>query len=543
MGIVAGLAQGAKVGGPFLIPITGVSIILGAAKHSRELPDMMTTIVKRALFTLVMAFTVFILTTPYAVLGTYYFVTWRAMAAVFTGQSPIYPAAFWDWLSGAVSAVGVPLLAASGAGVAAHFITRRGRGDLIPLAFTVLLALSIFLWYALFQKFWVQIQYLVVAFAIAALLGGSLVDHLICLLPPRLRASPVMGIVSLCVLAGWILRNPDRIDSALGQAFENFTWRDATTFQVGNWLSRNKPAPPSGTVLFDIQAYFDPADFPHQYHNGGPIHWTDLARVRPDYFMLTIYGGGHWMAKKISEQRSSVWDSDYYNMRLYQDLLGTNPDVPTAKSDYSFITPLAAFRPGGEEARCVPRIKSFTWANLDCFANALLPGGRGIGARGPTVWLFKLDVGGLMEALPIEQLHLFARGFSSSSLDTSPDNALRADGSVWRSAKTGDAAVGEFIGAAFGRPISPKHLTVKWVAPGWLPSSIEVEYADAEMGWQSAGSFAVMPPADPSKAARGAGRWEEGFALPAVGTHRLWRVKATAVPPANTFGLESFRFE
>ena len=224
----------------------------------------MTPIVKRALFTLVMAFTVFILTTPYAVLGTYYLVTWRAMAAVFTGQSPIYPVAFWDWLSGAVSAVGVPLLAASGAGVAAHFITRRGRGDLIPLAFTVLLALSIFLWYALFQKFWVQIQYLVVAFAIAALLGGSLVDHLICLLPPRLRASPVMGIVSLCVLAGWILRNPDRVDSALGQAFENFTWRDATTFQVGNWLSRNKSAPPSGTVLFDIQAYFDPADFPHQ---------------------------------------------------------------------------------------------------------------------------------------------------------------------------------------------------------------------------------------------------------------------------------------
>jgi hypothetical protein len=420
---------------------------------------------------------------------------------------------------------------------------------MIPTAFAALLAVTIFQWYTIVQKFWVQPQYLAISFALVALLGGSLADRLVSLLPSPRPRRLARTIAIACLLGGGILFNHTRVDSVLSVVAQQFSWRDSTVFQIGNWFQQHVDAPPGGTVLFDIQAYFEPAVLPNQYHHAGPIRWVDLVQSRPDYFVLTTYGKTHWMGLKMAEQRSSTWDPDYYNMRLYQDLLGTNADKPVPTNDYPFITFVKAF--GSEQERvldqCTPKTLLVNQANLNCFANAFLPGGRGIGVAGPTLWLFKLDYDGLSNSLPLEQVSLGARvSASSSAAEYSPVNVLnKTVRGAWRSFKTGDEAQGEFIGAGFVRRFRPSQLTIRWVATSWLPDAISVEYSDDGKVWKRAGVFDVEPPVDPLKAASGAivNRWEQKFALPEVGAHSFWRLVAVRVQAGNTFGLEAFWFE
>jgi hypothetical protein len=554
IGIVAGLAQGAKMGGPLLIPITVLSIFFGSRRKAVDFAGLARMVVARGLITFAVALTVFIATTPYAILGSYFLDTWRLWASEFTGTSPIAQITFWNWFDDAASLLGSPLLAAGGLAILAHFVDRRTRGNNLPLLFAVLLGLSIFLWYAVFQRFWVQLQYLIVPFALAALIGWSLVDRLLSILPPRLRTRLAKGLVVLGVIAWAAIYCQNRIDSALRFSTDYFLWRQAPQVLVGEWLSQHKQTSTGRKVLYDLQVYFDPSDFA-SYPNGGPISWVNLIKVLPDYFALTVYGSGHWMGQKMRDQKSSQWDPDYWNMRLYQDLLGTNADQLSSGDPYPFIKRVATFGyPGSEEAEEADPCQSaelFSRQKLDCLAKAVR--GSGFGPQQPGIVLFQLDVDGLIRSLPAEQLRLAARAFASSSADdgcpeyavkVNPENAVQVLGDYWRSAKQGEAADGEFVGADFRRKIEPKELTIKWVASSWLPGAIEVEYSDDGETWEGgAGSFSVASPADPAKAATGDNRWEEKFALTDVGAHSFWRVVARSVPPGNFFGMEFIRFD
>lgn len=380
--IVAGLAQGAKMGGPLVAPIVAASVVYSAWGVS----GFVRTVLRRGVIACVVAAIVFFLTTPYAAIDPYFLETWRSLTALFSGQSPIEHVTFLSWLSTFASKVSVPLLVAAGIAICAQVLSGRRN---LTFALTVLLCAWIFIWYALFQRFWVQPQYLIVSYALVAIIGWSIVDRLIELSPITPPKAAVAALAAGAVAITAVVEQ-DRINNALTNALIYYGWRDATQYQVGAWLSKNKQG--GETVLFDTQAYFNPSDFPRQFPTGGPIHWTDLARVKPDYFALTVYGSWHWMGQKMAQQRSEQWDPDYFNMRLYQDLLGTDPDNSAATNSISYITTLHKFEPLPASQRCEDA-RLFTRSKVACIFDAVL--GDGIGSRGYAVWLFKLDPDGL----------------------------------------------------------------------------------------------------------------------------------------------------
>lgn len=376
IGIVAGLAQGAKMGGPLLVPIVVAAIVYS----TQNVP----TILRRGAAVFGAAVAVFFLTTPYALVDPYFRQSWTGLTALFSGQSPIQVVTFTGWLLTVVSKVGVPLLITAGIALAAAMLPRSK--ERLPLLFAALLAAWIIAWYALFQRFWVQPQYLIVSYALIAVVGWSLADRLVALLPiPR----AAIALIAVCTIAAVAATHQSRvITGAFSIPVIMSGWRDAPQYQVGEWLSRNKQG--GDTVLFDTQAYFDPKDFPRQFANGGPIKWDTLERVKPDYFALTIYGPYHWMAQKMASQRSEQWDPDYYNMRLYQDLLGTDPGNPTPTNALPHITALRRFDPPKTDTEC-----DTIFAKIACAVNASM--GDGMGGRGPTTWLFKLDHSEMMK--------------------------------------------------------------------------------------------------------------------------------------------------
>jgi hypothetical protein len=260
--------------------------------------------------------------------------------------------------------------------------------------------------------------------------------------------------------------------------------------------------------------------------------------------VLTDFGDYHWMGLRMRDQHSEQWDAGYTNVRLYQDLLGTDPNNPSPGDPYPFVKHVATFGfiGSGEAEKCQPPVLGSE--GLSCLAKVFLPGGEGLGPQRPGILLFKLDKEELIENLPVALLGRVAIPLArSSASDGAPEHVIRPDGGLWRSARQGESADGEFVGADFRRAFTPAGLTIKWIATSWLPGSIDIEHSDDGKDWQSAGTFPVAPPADPVKAATGANRWEETFPLPDVGAHRFWRVVARGVPSGNSFGMEFLRFD
>ena len=375
LGIVAGLAQGAKMGGPLLVPITVASVFLGTLVQGVSLRKIFI----RGAAVASVAIFVFVLTTPYSLLGTYYLETWRIWANAFVGQSPIVPVNFLSWLSGSADHIGYGVIAAGSAALVANIAASSTRESRIALAFTVGLGLSIFLWYALFQNYWVQLQYLLIPFAFVALLAGNLLDKILSLRPARMMTTFATTSIAICLFLGGLALTKTRVSSAMAISLNNFFWKDSPAFQVGDWLSRNQPTVTNGRVLYDLQVYFDPSKFPNQHPNGGPIRWVDLARVRPDYFALTVYGSWHWMGEKMKNQDMTRSDPDYWNMRLYQDLLGKDADNISSENPFPFITQVASFAPRKCDGVDAP---FFSRTTLVCLAAS---------ATGPTIILFKLN--------------------------------------------------------------------------------------------------------------------------------------------------------
>src|SRR5215207_11416781 len=67
---------------------------------------------------------------------------------------------------------------------------------------------------------------------------------------------------------------------------------------------------------------------------------------------MTKDGTWHWMGQKMQEAEQPRWEADYYNMQLYRDLLGTNPDpAHVGAHDSSFAKHLVTYGPGNGAAR------------------------------------------------------------------------------------------------------------------------------------------------------------------------------------------------
>lgn len=539
LAITAGLAQGAKMGGPALVPMTVLALAMARRGTMREDGTFLwlLAVLRDGLAAAAVALSVFFLTTPYALLDSYFFRVWLNWAKVFSGTSPISPTTFWDWWEQGSANVGMGMLALASGGLLACLVIRAGRERCIPVVLLACLGLSVFFYYALFQKYWVQLQYLVVAYwAVAAVAAIGLV-----LLAGTLRGRLRIGAISALLFAG-LAFFALRFSSPLLLAFQTIHWREAPQYAIGAWAEQNLPASPAGvSLLSDAPTYFPAHPISDYAFRAAPLRYVDLANRLPDYFLLTRYGG-NWQVAKITGTRHEPWDTDIYNMRLYQDLLGSQPNAIETGRSLPFAQRLQTIGWTGQAApsftcplhtwECAP-VTPARIAGLFEYARHSVANAR-------SVSLFRLDKEKLLARLPEERKLLVAKLIASSTAADSNLVSVVSGGSAWRSDRQGAAAAGEFVGIELpaGMTLGPREVTIRWVAIQWLPEKLAIDYSDDGKTWTTAVVHAVQQPSAPETRMSGANRWDESFPVPAAGRHRFWRVRAVEMSPDNQFGLE-----
>lgn len=543
IGIAAGLVQGAKMGGPALVPVTVVALALGARGLLRAAgwPAWMRAVLRDGLLAAVVALAVFFLTTPYALLDSYFLETWLHWAKVFTGTSPISPTTFQDWVRDAVGYVGRPTLLLAAVGAVVPWLLRAGRERWLPLLLALVLGATVFVYYAAFQKYWVQLQYLVVPYWLLTLLGGlglALVAQALSGRIPALRL-PAAGIAFAGVLALFLVR----AQSQLFLAFEYMAWKESPQYRIGLWAGQHLPAGGAApTVITDGPTYFPPGAVRHYMFLGGPVRYQDLAERLPDFFLLTRYRS-NWQPAKIAGAVLDPWDPASINLRLYQDLLGTSATEVALDRSLPFATRVHSegwVHPDdgqgvcrGQTLDCAPftpaRI-AFLWEQ----AHRALAYSRHVS-------LFRLDKEKFLEMAPPGKRLLAARPFASGTADDSKLDFVMTGGNNWRSPKQGPAADGEYVGFELpaGARFQPRELTVRWVAWHWVPRSFALEGSDDGRHWTPVASLHPKEPPDVKTRMNGTNRWDETFPVPAgAGAHRWWRLRAEDVPEGQYFGLE-----
>lgn len=545
IGIVAGLAQAAKMGAPPLIPIVVLSVVMGIKLHVPVNVNrgawFIREVLQKGFMVALVAVVVFMVFTPFAVLDPYFINAWKAASQIFIGGSAASQTDFLGWFAGLFDEVGSVLLAACGLALVGRYVHRDRYSENLPILFYAILASSIFVYFATLQKIWVQRQYLIVVFAFMATVAGHALDQLSERMVPLFSRRPVgVATLSLTVAVMYLfLMSPRLLAVAILQT-QQANWRHEPQMQVGAWLRENQPQE-SGAVLVDNQAYFDPRAFPSQIHNGGPITYEKLARALPDYFVLTVYEN-NWMAEKMGGQQYDKWDNRYDSMRLYQDLLGFDPGDITVRKDIPGIKFIAAF--GGRESTTewLDPASISRWDLILRFNEILASRG------GRRIFLFRLDSDKFVESIPDSKKQLSAKAFASSTAPGGYDvnNVMVDNQLVWVSAKNGKDAIGEYIGIDYGRfnPVAPAGLVVKWIGYNWRPGALDIQFSDNGKEWQSKRFIPLAIPLDPPiSRVNGTERWEECFSLPANGKHRYWRIVARDVPEANMFGVERLRFD
>ena len=330
LGIVAGLAHSTKMGGPQLVLLVAFVVALGMRNHSAaSITGWIGRYVWRGVIAMLAGLAVFFITTPYALFDAYYIVTWSAWSKSFTGTSPISATGFLNWCAGFEQNIRWPVLILAAA-VAAWCIKHRNRyqNRVLLLSFAFY-SVSLFLFYAVLNKYWVQMQYLVIPLAFVAGLAGHALDIItksnMYARYPRSKHALVGALFVLFVGWGYALVSDSFISSMnLG------TWRENPQVALGEWSEEHIEK--GASVLWDLQAYFPVRSFPDQRMNGGPIKYTDFKRGLPDYFVLSTFDTAMWMSVKMTEETRKRWDDNYASMRLYQDLLGS-PYAPVHKKN------------------------------------------------------------------------------------------------------------------------------------------------------------------------------------------------------------------
>lgn len=547
VGMVAGLAQGAKLGGPLLVPITVIAIGWGARQFLSEGGWFQWTqhCVRRGALTMVIALIVFIVTTPYAILDSYFFYTWQLWAKSFAGTSPISITTFWDWARHSRTHIADTILILGVMGALVLIAKARDPKRTVPYALTLVLGLTIFFWYATLQKFWVQLQYLIIPFWILAMLSGYCLDQALFAFP-ALRRKPYRTIVTIGAAILVTAFSLTRASSTTKLATEYVVKRNAPNYVIDGWASKHLAIERGGKILIDGPTYFNPEMFPNIRWNGGPIRYGDLLREMPEYFTLTRYAYKNWQNDKISGPKLDHWNKEYANVRLYQELLGTDPQMILLDARSTpFVDFVASFGWMGstptEETSSSEITLQHMLLKIPRLADVVA---RAVTSTGSSshIALFKLDREKFAERVPAEYRHLLGRPIASSSMpDSPPASILLAGGQTWRSTKRGQSAVGEYIGFEFPHNrFVAKEVVITWVDWTWCPGTIEIEYSADGATWQSAGIFPVAK-TTLATVKNQSGRWDETFNLPDTGPHRFWRVTARSVPNTHFFGVEKIR--
>ena len=223
-----------------------------------------------------------------------------------------------------------------------------------PILLAAVLAVSQFVWYVGFGRYWVIVGYMVLAIGLAALLAY---DTLIVaaqgllqfalrsmrynmnarLTASRIAVASVVG-VSALLLMPRLLQN---VTSTLRLA----SFELSTQVGVNGWAVQHQ-VPRTARILYDDLAYFDPNRFPNAKLRAVPT-WGAIDAYKPEYLVLSqsISGAPHFQPL-IKDQRLNRDDPlDFatggYSVRVYQDLMAETFG-PTGLPDIDYVAEIKA---------------------------------------------------------------------------------------------------------------------------------------------------------------------------------------------------------
>ena len=324
LGILAGLVHGTKMGGPWMIPMSGLAVLW--ALRSLETGWTWKGLVGRFALLGTCAAAGFVVSTPYAVLDTYYLRMIKNNAAFFR-TSPWAEASPLKWVDGLWEYFGMPLFVLSCLGLVFMLCKGLWRKRSPALILPCVLCLSVLLWYSLVIRLWVCVPYLLTALAIVYLGIGVLVGSGLHWLRD-LGSIGRCGATGLAIgLVGLIAYYPG---VTLGMYMARELQRDHTAgVQIGRWAEKHLPK--ETKILYDDAAYFDPGRFPNAHLHNGLMTYGALEQKRPDYFLLnsTIYSAPHYVELRKTQTFSRGKEGDF-SVLLYQDVLDRG-GVPEAE--------------------------------------------------------------------------------------------------------------------------------------------------------------------------------------------------------------------
>ena len=350
LGLLCGVVQGTKSGGPWTVPAALLAVWLGSrAPSARPFSETARLLGSRVAVLGATALAAFFVTTPYAFLDLHYARSLRLAYDIVSTDTLQQEdqVSLVTWTEAVFRYIGpvAAALVALTVGRAIWSVFRRASDHTLTLA--VVLVVSQFLWYGVAGRLWHVVGYLILSFGLMALFAFETlllgVRELIAR-APRLRESVPLqrvawgaAVVVLCAVVG-LARWYEPVDYALEQYASS-----RSSIRAANDWAIERDVPSDAVIVLDDLAYFDPARFPNAQLHGGILTWLDVERRRPDYIVLSssLFGAG-WMQNLIASQRFARDDPDPTNVRVYQDLLPATSPGPT---DVAGVTLAGVVRP------------------------------------------------------------------------------------------------------------------------------------------------------------------------------------------------------
>lgn len=358
LGLMCGFVQGAKAGGPWMVPMALLALLWGMQAAGHNFPAVKQFLGRGVVLGAATVFGYFV-STPYAFTDPYllrsYWSTWQIQGLGASTDGPFGRVTTATWLQAIYAHVGP--LAAALAGVAivrsAFEVFRLPQSR--PILLAAVLAISQFVWYVGLGRYWIIVGYMVLAIGLAALLAyDTLIVATQALLQVALRlirrsnnsrltasrvaVATVVG-VSALLLAPRALQN---VTSTLRLA----SFERSTQIAVNAWALEHQ-LPRTARILYDDLAYFDPNRFPNAKLRTVPT-WGAIDAYAPEYLVLSesIYGAPHFRPL-VRDQRLNRDDpldlvTGGYSVRVYQDLMHKETFGPTSVPDIDYVGEIKA---------------------------------------------------------------------------------------------------------------------------------------------------------------------------------------------------------
>ncbi|MCC8967962.1 glycosyltransferase family 39 protein [Bradyrhizobium sp. Pear76] len=391
LGMVCGLVQGTKFGGPWTVPLATAALLMGIRATGAHQWDK-KVIAQRVAVLGATALLGWLGTNPYAVITPYYFDSWVAQwQIVGSSGGPLGTFTPWDWMKAIYDYVG-PLgsaLAVAGLlhGLSGGFSTTRKRA----LFLAAILSLSQIAYYALLGKLWVVVGYLLVALPLMAMLSFDFVVTWLRFILAKPFGRLARPITLTFVFLATLYLGTDHVFALVNQTLA-LRHRDNTLLALNDWAAKGG-IPPDARIVFDDLGYFDPKIFKNAKMYGGVLTWSGVNALDPEYIVLSssLYGSPHY-AKLIETQHLAADDPNPFSMLMYQALIPTPAPGPTAAEGITFVKEIA---PESSRAKASSPAHLTPWRSLEARVRSSLALLEGIWQPidkprvGPTLKIYK----------------------------------------------------------------------------------------------------------------------------------------------------------